>query len=128
LQPFSCNSSQARHHTSTRNAGVKFTKAVSCASRPQLTSATAADVQPLVELFIQLLLLGIICRDLLLFVLFRRRARRKLLGAGLQMADRRAVWHRGRRGARGASHWTGSITGCTTEYNSADDDSSNDKT
>jgi hypothetical protein len=92
--------------------------------RSAVTSATAADVQPLVELFIQLLLPGIVYRDLLLFGLFRRRARRKLLGAGLQMADRCAAWHHGRRDA---SHSTGSITDCTAEYNGADEDGRDDK-
>jgi len=52
-------------------------------------SATAADVQVFVERFIQLLLLGIEYRHILLLNLFRRRTRWKLLGAGLQMADRR---------------------------------------
>jgi hypothetical protein len=58
-------------------------------------SATAADVQVFVERFIQLLLLGIEYRHILLLNLFRRRTRWKLLGAGLQMADRRAAIHRG---------------------------------
>jgi hypothetical protein len=124
-KPFSCNSSQALHHASKRSDEIKFTKAVCCAGRPWLTSATAADVQPLVEFFIQLLLPGIVYRDLLLFGLFRRRARRKPLGAGLQMADRCAAWHHGRRDA---SHWTGSITDCTAEYNGADEDGRDHKT
>jgi hypothetical protein len=41
----------------------------------------------LVELLVQFLLLGIVYRHLLLLDLFRRRARRKMLGARLQMAD-----------------------------------------
>jgi hypothetical protein len=57
-------------------------------------SAAAADVQPFVELFILLVLLGIEYRHILLLNLFRRRTRRKLRGAGLQMADRRAAIHR----------------------------------
>jgi hypothetical protein len=58
--------------------------------RQSVGSATA-DVQSLVEFFVQLLLLGIEFRHLLLFILVRRRLRSKLLGAGLQMADRRAT-------------------------------------
>jgi hypothetical protein len=54
-----------------------------------LRLSASADVQALVEPLIQLLLRGIKCRHLLLFGLFRRRALRKLLRAGLQMADRR---------------------------------------
>jgi hypothetical protein len=57
-------------------------------------SAAAADIQLFVELFIQLALLGIEYRHILLLNLFRRRTRWKLLGAGLQMADRRAAIHR----------------------------------
>src|ERR1700722_4818032 len=64
-------------------------------------SATA-DVQTLVEFLIQLLLLGAECRQLLLLVLFRRRARRKRLRKGLQMADRR-LRHRGYRSSRGSA-------------------------
>jgi hypothetical protein len=50
-------------------------------------SATTTDVQLLVELLIQFLLLGIVGRHLLLFGLFCRRARRKMLGPRLQMTD-----------------------------------------
>src|SRR5260370_4553758 len=50
-------------------------------------SATATDVQLLVELIVQFLLLGIVDRHLLLLGLLRRSARRKMLGARLQMAD-----------------------------------------
>jgi len=57
-------------------------------------SAAAADVQLFVELFIQLVLLGIEYRHIPLLNLFRRRTRWKLPGAGLQMADRRAAIHR----------------------------------
>jgi hypothetical protein len=57
-------------------------------------SATATDVQLFVELFIQLLLLGIEYRHIPLLNLFRRRTRWKLLGAGLQVADRRVAIHR----------------------------------
>jgi hypothetical protein len=63
-------------------------KQICCAGFTTKRSATA-DVQALVEISIQLLLLGIECRQLLLLVLFQRRVRRKRLGAWLQMADRR---------------------------------------
>jgi len=79
-------------------------------------SATAADVQVFVERFIQLLLLGIEFRHLLLFILVRRRPRSKLLGAGLQMADRRATRH----GGRGAREWFG-IDGCVARDQDAAD-------
>src|SRR6266404_4046382 len=58
-------------------------------------SATTTDVQLLVELLIQFLLLGIVCRHLALHGLFCRRARGKLLGARLQMANG-CAGHRGR--------------------------------
>src|ERR1700682_1277450 len=65
-------------------------------ARLQWGSATA-NVQAFVELLIQFLLLGIVYRLLLLFSLFRRSARRKLLGVGLQVADRCAPGYSGRR-------------------------------
>ena len=83
--------------------------------RQSVGSATA-DVQSLVEFFIQLLLLGIEFRHLLLFILVRRRLRSKLLGAGLQMADRRATRH----GGRGAREWFG-IDGCVARDQDAAD-------
>ena len=83
--------------------------------RQSVGSATA-DVQSLVEFFIQLLLLGIEFRHLLLFILVRRRPRSKLLGAGLQMADRRATRH----GGRGAREWFG-IDGCVARDQDAAD-------
>jgi hypothetical protein len=64
-------------------------------------SAAATDVQLFVELFIQLLLLGIEYRHIPLLNLFRRRTRWKLLGAGLQVADRRAAIHRQPRASDG---------------------------
>src|SRR5437016_3754524 len=59
-------------------------------------SAPTADVQVLVELLIQLLLLGIEIRHLPLLGLLCCRAWRKRLRPRLQMADRRAG-HSGRR-------------------------------
>ena len=61
-------------------------------------------------------LLGIEFRHLLLFILVRRRPRSKLLGAGLQMADRRATRH----GGRGAREWFG-IDGCVARDQDAAD-------
>src|SRR6266436_3593222 len=65
---------------------IPQTKGIFCRSAAT-GSATTTDVQLLVELVVQLLLLGIVYRHLLLFGLFRRRARRKMLCARLQMAD-----------------------------------------
>src|SRR5260370_9760443 len=82
----------------------------------KLTSrlSTSADVQTLVELLIKLLLLGVECRQPLLFRLLRRSARRNLMRARLQMADRR--WrHRCYRACEGGG------IGCSpAEQNTAD--------
>src|ERR1700755_1710646 len=56
--------------------------------------SAAADVQTLVEFLVLLLLLGIEPRQQLLFGFCRRRIRRKLLGARLQMTNRRVTVHR----------------------------------
>jgi hypothetical protein len=77
-------------------------KGFALVGRPQWGSATA-NVQAFVELLIQFLLLGIEYRLLLLFRLDSWRARRKLLRAGLQMADRRVTGYRG----RGTCEWFG---------------------
>jgi hypothetical protein len=81
-----------------------------------LAPSASTDVQTLVELLIELLLLGVECRQPLLFKLFRRGARRNLIGARLQMTDRR-LWHRCYRAWErvGIGH-------CATEQDSTDED------
>src|SRR5713101_1318932 len=85
-------------------------------------SATTTDVQLFVELLIQFLLLGIVCRHLLLYGLFRRRVRGKLLGERLQMADGCITWHSG----RGACE-RGGIDSCVAENQDAADNRDGEK-
>ena len=85
-----------------------------------LAPSAATDVQTLVELLIKLLLLGIECRQPLLFNLLRRGARRNRMRARLQMADRR-LWHRCYRTCYRA--WEGvGIGHCAAEQDSTDED------
>src|SRR6266436_2033462 len=88
---------------------------------PATGSATATDVQLLVELMIQFLLLGIVDRHLLLLGLLRRRARRKMLGARLQMAD-----GCGRHRGRDPREWFG-IDGCVAESHDTADNRDSEK-
>jgi Aminotransferase class I and II len=77
-------------------------------------SAAATDVQPFIEFFIFLLLLGIERRHLLLLSLFRRRLRSKLLGPRLQMPDWRGAVYR-----VAAACYGGRITGNIAQNQSA---------
>jgi hypothetical protein len=81
-----------------------------------LAPSASTNVQTLVELLIELLLLGVEYRQPLLFNLLRSSAWRNLMRARLQMTDRR-LWHRCYRAWEG-----GGIGHCAAEQNSTDED------
>jgi hypothetical protein len=85
-----------------------------------LAPSASTDVQTLVELLIKLLLLGVECRQPLLFNLLRRGARRNLMRARLQMTDRR-LWHCCYRACYRAWERVG-IGHCAAEQDSTNED------
>jgi hypothetical protein len=106
-----------------RNRGRSFHRATKIGIwNAHFAFSASTDVQTPVELLIKLLLLGVECGQPSLFNLLRRSARRNLMRARLQMADRR-LWHRCYRACERVC-----ISYGAAEQGSADEDDCGEKT